>query len=235
MLPAARAAAIWPAKAAKPGASPAEMQAFFHAYLDGSVAEYQMAAFAMAVYFQGLDDDELATLVDLMLGSGATLDLGHLNGPRIDKHSTGGVGDKVSLVLAPLAAELGIYVPMMSGRGLGHTGGTLDKLEAIPGFRTDLTLERFQSVLSEVGCAMIGQTEEIAPGHWRVTISSDGLYPPGEVADLAAGLRRGELVELDVPHGHDSFLIEMEQINRHLADFITRHGLKPPLELAVGE
>ncbi|MGD8729696.1 MAG: thymidine phosphorylase, partial [Gemmatimonadota bacterium] len=136
------------------------LQGFLEAYLRGEVPDYQMAAFLMAAYLQGLDDDETEVFVRCMLDSGSTLDLADLPGPRVDKHSTGGVGDKVSLVLAPLAAAMGLFVPMISGRGLGHTGGTLDKLEAIPGFQTDLSLSRFERVLREVGCAMIGQTAE---------------------------------------------------------------------------
>jgi thymidine phosphorylase len=122
---------------------PEDLEAFLVGYLEGEVPDYQMAAFLMAVYLRGLDDCETDVLVRCMLESGSVLDLSHLPGPRVDKHSTGGVGDKVSLPLAPLAAELGLFVPMIAGRGLGHTGGTLDKLEAIPGFRTDLSIARF--------------------------------------------------------------------------------------------
>ena len=143
---------------------PEELGAFLEAYLEGTVGDDQMAAFLMAVYFNGLAGDELNALVEVMIHSGEVIERGEgWPGPRVDKHSTGGVGDKVSLVLAPLAAEMGMVVPMMSGRGLGHTGGTLDKLESIPGFRTRLPLDEFDRVLREVGCAMIGQTDEIAP------------------------------------------------------------------------
>src|SRR5688572_30249385 len=121
--------------------SPDEWRALAAAYAEGQVPDYQMAALLMAVYFQGMDRSETSALMEAMLHSGAVLDLSHLSVPRIDKHSTGGVGDKVSLVLAPLIASLGVAVPMMSGRGLGHTGGTLDKLESIPGFRTGLSLD----------------------------------------------------------------------------------------------
>src|SRR5258705_11853310 len=115
----------------------------------------------MAIYFRGLDRDEMNALMDAMLESGKRLDLGRLPMGRIDKHSTGGVGDKTSLILAPLISSLGIAVPMMSGRGLGHTGGTLDKLESIPGFRTSLTLDEAQKQIARIGCAMIGQTDEM--------------------------------------------------------------------------
>src|SRR5262245_30631394 len=140
-----------------------EIGLFFRAYLAGEVADYQMSAFLMAVYFSGLSSAELNTLLELMLHSGRVLDLSRFPEAKVDKHSTGGVGDKISLPLAPLAAELGVRVPMMSGRGLGHTGGTLDKLEAIPGFRVGLSLEEMRAALRKTGCAMIGQTAEIAP------------------------------------------------------------------------
>ena len=196
---------------------PSELSDFFESYLDGGVPEYQMSAFLMAVYFRGLDAGELDALVDLMLGSGAALRLDHLDGPRIDKHSTGGVGDKVSLVLAPLAAELGVYVPMMSGRGLGHTGGTLDKLEAIPGFRTDLTLDRFQDVLAELGCAMIGQTPEIAPLDRRLYALRNVTATVPSIPLIAASIMSKKLAEgltglvLDVKTGSGAFIPETER------------------------
>src|SRR6476661_7634432 len=140
-----------------------EFRALANAYATGHVPDYQMAAFLMACFLNGLDGDETFALTEAMLRSGETLDLSHLGRPRIDKHSTGGVGDKVSLVLAPLIASLGVVVPMMSGRGLAHTGGTLDKLESIPGFRTDLSLESAVRQLERLNCVLIGQTTEIAP------------------------------------------------------------------------
>jgi thymidine phosphorylase len=194
-----------------------EIDGFFRAYLSGEVADYQMSAFLMAVYFRGLAPDELAALLDVMIGSGATLDLSALPGPKVDKHSTGGIGDKVSLPLAPLAAELGVVVPMMAGRGLGHTGGTLDKLEAIPGFRTDLPLERTVAVLRDVGCVVTGQTAEIAPLDRRLydlrnvtgTVSSLPLIATSIMSKkLAEGI--GGLV-LDVKVGDGAFLPEEER------------------------
>src|SRR5688572_17061189 len=133
------------------------------AYARGEVPDYQMSALLMAIYFRGLDRGETNALTDSMIESGGRLDFQHLDVPRIDKHSTGGVGDKVSIILAPLIASLGVAVPMMSGRGLGHTGGTLDKLESIPGFETALTLDQARAQLAQVGCALIGQTGQIAP------------------------------------------------------------------------
>lgn len=194
-----------------------DLEAFFEAYLGEDVPDYQMSAFLMAVYFRGLDDAETDVLVRVMLGSGATLDLGHLPGPRVDKHSTGGVGDKVSLALAPLAAAVGLYVPMMSGRGLGHTGGTLDKLEAIPGFRTDLELERFTRIVEEVGCGMIGQTGEIAPLDRRLYALRDVTATVPAIPLIAASIMSKKLAEdldgllLDVKVGDGAFIAEEER------------------------
>ena len=141
-----------------------ELREFLAGYGAGEVPDYQMSAFLMAALFNGLSAAELGTLTRSIIDSGRRLDFRADGGPpAVDKHSTGGVGDKVSLVLAPLLAEYGLRVPMMSGRGLGHTGGTVDKLESIPGFRTDLDLDEFQSVLADVGCAMIRPTPAIAP------------------------------------------------------------------------
>ncbi|HMI43527.1 MAG TPA: thymidine phosphorylase, partial [Gemmatimonadaceae bacterium] len=140
---------------------PREIRDLVLAYAEGGVPDYQMAALLMAIYFRGLDRDEMNALMDAMLESGRRLDLSRLPMARIDKHSTGGVGDKTSLILAPLIASLGVAVPMMSGRGLGHTGGTLDKLESIPGFRTGLSLADAEKQIARIGCAMLSQTDEI--------------------------------------------------------------------------
>src|SRR6202048_4190077 len=142
---------------------PQELRELVLAYSAGQVPDYQMAALLMAVYFRGLDRAEMNALMDAMIESGKRLDLSRLSVPRIDKHSTGGVGDKVSLILAPLIASLGVAVPMMSGRGLGHTGGTLDKLESIPGFRTDLSLVEAKHLLETLTGALLGPTAQIAP------------------------------------------------------------------------
>jgi thymidine phosphorylase len=196
---------------------PALLSEFLEAYLRGEVPDYQMAAFLMAAYLKGLDDDETEVFVRCMLESGSTLDLSHLPGPRVDKHSTGGVGDKVSLALAPLAAALGVFVPMISGRGLGHTGGTLDKLEAIPGFQTDLSLARFKKVLEDVGCAMIGQTTEIAPLDRRLYALRDVTGTVSAVPLIAASIMSKKLAEgldgllLDVKVGSGAFIPEEER------------------------
>jgi len=140
-----------------------EMEWMIRAYIKGDIPDYQMSAMLMAVYFQGMDQEEMACLTQVMIDSGDTVDLSSIQPMKVDKHSTGGVGDKVSLILAPLVASAGVPVPMMAGRGLGHTGGTLDKLESIPGFRVRLSETDFISQLQEIGCAIIGQTDKIAP------------------------------------------------------------------------
>ncbi len=194
-----------------------EMEGFFTGFLRGDVPDYQVSAFLMATYFQGLSPGELEILVEMMIQSGAVLDLSHLPGPRVDKHSTGGVGDKVSLVLAPLAAELGMFVPMMSGRGLVHSGGTIDKLEAIPGVRTDLSLERFGELVEELGVAMIGQTREIAPLDRRLYELRSVTATVPSLPLVAASIMSKKLAEsltalvLDVKVGAGAFIPEQSR------------------------
>jgi len=142
---------------------PTEIEGLVAAYTRDEVPDYQVSAWLMAVVLRGMTRAETAALTDAMLHSGEVLDLSSIAARKVDKHSTGGVGDKTSLVLAPLAAVAGVAVPMISGRGLGHTGGTLDKLEAIPGFNVNLSVADFRRVLETCGCCMIGQTAEIAP------------------------------------------------------------------------
>lgn len=143
--------------------SQAEIAHLIRGYVDGSIPEYQVAAFLMAVFFNGMTPEETGFLTREMIASGETIDLGSVGGSFVDKHSTGGVGDKVSLILAPLAAACGVQVPMMSGRSLGHTGGTLDKLESIPGYRTDLSPQRFAEIIGSCGFAMTGQSRDVVP------------------------------------------------------------------------
>src|SRR6478735_8491405 len=143
--------------------SPQEIAAFIDAFLRGSVADYQMTAWLMAVYMRGLDDEETVALTQAMLHSGRVLKRPQAGAPRIDKHSTGGVGDKISLPLAAIAACSGLSVPMIAGRGLGHTGGTLDKLEAISGYQVSLSVRRFAQIVGRVGASIMGQTADIAP------------------------------------------------------------------------
>ncbi len=197
--------------------APAEWRLLMQQYAAGAVPDYQMAALAMAIFFVGLGREELGALTDAMLESGATLDLDHLRGGRVDKHSTGGVGDKVSLVLAPLVAACGVNVPMMSGRGLGHTGGTLDKLESIPGFRTDLTLAAATRQLETLGCALIGQTREIAPADRKLYALRDATSTVESIPLIAASIMSKKLAEgltglvLDVKRGSGAFLPELDR------------------------
>jgi pyrimidine-nucleoside phosphorylase len=196
---------------------PGEWRALLGAYVAGHVPDYQMAAFLMAVYLRGLDREETQALTDAMLRSGGALDLHSISAPRIDKHSTGGVGDKVSLVLAPLAASVGIVVPMMSGRGLGHTGGTLDKLDAIPGFRSDLSLAQARAQLDQIGCVLLGQTGEIAPVDRKLYALRDATATVESIPLIAASIMSKKLAEgltglvLDVKRGSGSFLQTLDR------------------------
>src|SRR5467141_2911346 len=192
--------------------SPEEWSALVAEYTAGRIPDYQIAALLMAVFMRGLDRQELAALTDAMLASGDRLLFDGWATPRIDKHSTGGVGDKVSLVLAPLVAACGVAVPMMSGRGLGHTGGTLDKLEAIPGFRTGLSLAEAKAQVMKLGCAMIGQTPEIAPADRRIYALRDVTGTVEAIPLISASIMSKKLAEglnalvLDVKHGSGAFL-----------------------------
>jgi pyrimidine-nucleoside phosphorylase len=194
-----------------------EWRALMNAYAASHIPDYQMAALAMAIFIRGLDRDETSALTDAMLRSGATLDLSSMQAPRIDKHSTGGVGDKVSLVLAPLVAACGVAVPMMSGRGLGHTGGTLDKLESIAGFRTDLTLAQAKAQVERLGCALIGQTGEIAPADRKLYALRDATATVESIPLISASIMSKKLAEgltglvLDVKRGSGAFLPELER------------------------
>jgi thymidine phosphorylase len=197
-----------------------EIADFVHGLADGTITEGQAAAFAMAVLFRGLDDRERTALTSEMARSGRILDWSGLARPVVDKHSTGGVGDKVSLILAPLAASCGLAVPMISGRGLGHTGGTLDKLAAIPGYDTAPSVERFQRVVREVGCAIIGQTDDMAPADRRLyairdvtaTVESIDLITASILSKkLAAGL---QALVMDVKVGSGAFMADRDSARR---------------------
>jgi pyrimidine-nucleoside phosphorylase len=196
---------------------PGEWRALTLAYASGHVPDYQMAAFLMAVFCRGIDRGETGALTEAMLNSGARLDLSHLKIPRIDKHSTGGVGDKVSLVLAPLIASLGVAVPMISGRSLGHTGGTLDKLEAIPGFQTSLPLDRAREQIEEIGCALIGQSGEIAPADRKMYALRDATATVESIPLIASSIMSKKLAEgltglvLDIKRGSGAFLPELSR------------------------
>jgi pyrimidine-nucleoside phosphorylase len=186
-------------------------------YAAGRVPDYQISALLMAVYFRGLDAAELAALTDAMIDSGDRLRFDGHPVPVADKHSTGGIGDKVSLLLAPMVASCGVAVPMMSGRGLGHTGGTLDKLESIPGFRTDLSLAEARAQIDRLGCAMLGQTPEIAPADKRLYALRDVTATVESIPLIAASIMSKKLAEglnglvLDVKTGSGAFLREIER------------------------
>jgi pyrimidine-nucleoside phosphorylase len=194
-----------------------EIEFFVRGYARGQIPDYQASALAMAVFFRGMTSVELSALTESMMHSGEVLDLSDLPGPRADKHSTGGVGDKTSLILGPLAAACGVFVPMISGRGLGHTGGTLDKLESIPGFRTQLGLAEFRSVLARCGLALIGPTPEIAPADRKLYALRDVTATVESLPLIAASIMSKKMAEgidalvLDVKSGDGAFLGTLEQ------------------------
>src|SRR5579864_9296138 len=192
--------------------APEEIEFLVEGYTSGDIPDYQMSAFLMAVYFSGMSDREVSRLTECMLRSGETVDLSAVPGVKVDKHSTGGVGDKTSLIVAPLAASAGVVVPMMSGRGLGHTGGTLDKLEAIPGFRTDLSPEEIQKQLTEVGLCFMGQTERLAPADGKFYALRDVTATVESIPLISASIMSKKLAEgldalvLDVKVGNGAFM-----------------------------
>jgi pyrimidine-nucleoside phosphorylase len=212
-----------------------EIFAFVQGATDGSWEAYQLSALLMAIVLRGMTPRETADLTEAMVLSGMKLDLSDLPGPTVDKHSTGGVGDKTSLILAPLAAACGVIVPMMSGRGLGHTGGTLDKLEAIPNFRTDLSLDEFRASLRAVGCALIGQSDEIAPADRTLYALRDVTGTVESIPLLTASILCKKIAEgisalvMDVKCGSGAFMPTREgarALARSLIDVSGRHGLR---------
>jgi len=206
-----------------------DIEALVAAYTAGDVPDYQMSAFLMAAFLNGLDDAEAAALTDAMLHSGRVLDLSDLPGRKVDKHSTGGVGDKVSLILAPIVAACGVPVPMISGRGLGHTGGTLDKLESIPGFRTDLSIEDYRAQLADIGLVLIGQTDEMAPADRKLYALRDVTATVESIPLIAASIMSKKLAEgidalvLDVKCGRGAFM-KTQPDARTLAETLTAIG-----------
>jgi pyrimidine-nucleoside phosphorylase len=207
----------------------AEIEGLVNAYTEGSIPDYQVSAWLMAVVLKGMTRPETAALTDAMLHSGDVLDLSSLPRRKVDKHSTGGVGDKTSLVLAPLAAVAGVAVPMISGRGLGHTGGTLDKLEAIPGFNVNLSVAEFRRVLKVCGCAMIGQTAEIAPADRKLYALRDVTGTVESPYLICASIMSKKLAEgidalvLDVKSGSGAFM-KNEKDAAFLAELMVETG-----------
>jgi pyrimidine-nucleoside phosphorylase/thymidine phosphorylase len=206
-----------------------EIDFLIRGYARGEVPDYQAAAFTMAVFFKGMTPAETVALTTSMMNTGEVLDLSELPGPRADKHSTGGVGDKTSLILAPLAAACGVYVPMISGRGLGHTGGTLDKLEAIPGFNVRLSLARFREVLRDCGLGLIGQTPEIAPADRKLYALRDVTATVESLPLISASIMSKKMAEgidalvLDVKCGDGAFLRSRDEA-RTLAQTMQKIG-----------
>ncbi len=192
--------------------SEAEINHLIDGYTSDQIPDYQMSAFLMAAFLQGLSEKESAGLTHSMLHSGIVLDLSELPGKKVDKHSTGGVGDKLSLILAPIVASCGVPVPMISGRGLGHTGGTLDKLESIPGFSVDVSLERYTEILSKRNMVMAGQTEEVAPADKRIYALRDVTATVESIPLIASSIMSKKLAEgidalvLDVKFGSGAFM-----------------------------
>jgi pyrimidine-nucleoside phosphorylase len=207
----------------------ADIRAFINGYTAGTIPDYQMSALAMAIFFKGMTDNEIAILTDAMMRSGDLVDFTGWPRPTADKHSTGGIGDKLSLMLAPLAASAGLAVPMISGRGLGITGGTLDKLESIPGYNTRLSIDEFKRVITDVGCSIIGQTEHLAPADKKLYALRDVTGTVPSIPLITASIMSKKLAEgaetlvFDVKCGRAAFMKSPEQA-RALAESLTRVG-----------
>ncbi|WP_165065225.1 thymidine phosphorylase [Paludisphaera rhizosphaerae] len=232
--------------------STAEINWMVEGIANGAVADYQWSALLMAIVLKGMNRSETAALTDAMMRSGDIVDLSAIPGPKIDKHSTGGVGDKTSLIIAPIAAAAGVMVPMVSGRGLGHTGGTLDKLESIPGFCVDVTLDRYREILAETGLVLIGQTKEIAPADKFLYALRDATSTVESIPLISASIMSKKLAEgidglvLDVKTGSGAFLPDLEdsmllaetmcdvghKMGKKIVALITR--MDQPLGRAVG-
>lgn len=229
-----------------------DIRRIIDAFMKGSFADYQMAALLMAIFFRGMTSEETVALTEAMLHSGSVLDLSSITAVKVDKHSTGGVGDKVSICLAPLVAACGVAVPMVSGRGLGHTGGTLDKLEAIPGFNVHLSAVEFARIVAEVGTCMIGQTREVAPADKRIYALRDVTGTVECIPLIVASILSKKLAEgidglvLDVKVGSGAFMKD-EARARALGEALVRVGtqagkrvvglltrMDAPLGLAIG-
>jgi pyrimidine-nucleoside phosphorylase len=207
----------------------ASLEWFVAGVTDGSLPDYQSSALLMAIVLKGMTADETAALTDAMVRSGVKVDYPGLPRVAVDKHSTGGVGDKTSIILAPLAAACGAYVPMMSGRGLGHTGGTLDKLESIPGFRTGLSLDELRRGVATIGCALIGQTSDVAPADRKLYALRDVTGTVESIPLITASIMSKKIAEgigglvLDVKYGHGAFM-KTEEDARRLAQSLVDTG-----------
>ena len=206
-----------------------DLELFIGGYVRGDIPDYQMSALAMAIYFQGMTPDEIACLTRVMMHSGDVVDTSGIRLPKVDKHSTGGIGDKISIPLAPLVASCGVAVPMISGRGLGITGGTLDKLESIPGYRTGLSVPEFLHVLGTCGCSMIGQTERIVPADRKLYALRDVTATVPSIPLIVSSIMSKKLAEgidglvLDVKCGRGAFM-KTRADARALAEGLTRVG-----------
>jgi len=200
--------------------SPEEIKHFVDGYTRGDIPDYQMSAFLMAVYFTGMSDREVSGLTESMMRSGEVLDFSEIHGVKVDKHSTGGVGDKTSLIAAPIAAAAGAIVPMISGRALGHTGGTLDKLDSIPGFRTDLSVAEFKDQVGRLGLAFIGQTPEIAPADGKLYALRDSTATVESIPLIASSIMSKKVavgldaLVLDVKVGSGAFMKKQVEARR---------------------
>jgi pyrimidine-nucleoside phosphorylase len=206
-----------------------EIEFFVRGVTDGTLPDYQASALLMAIFLRGMTPEETAQLTDAMVRSGTRVSYPGVRGTPVDKHSTGGVGDKTSIVLAPLAVACGAVVPMMSGRGLGHTGGTLDKLESIPGFRTSLSLDDLRASISAIGCALIGQTDDIAPADRRLYALRDVTATVESIPLISASIMSKKIAEgigglvLDVKTGAGAFMKTVED-SRRLAESLVAIG-----------
>jgi len=206
-----------------------EIQAFVQGATDGSWADYQLSALLMAIFLRGMTAEETACYTDAMMRSGVVADLSGVPGVKVDKHSTGGVGDKISILLAPMVVACGVPVPMISGRGLGHSGGTLDKLESIPGFRTDLSLAAYCAQVAKIGCALIGQTRDLAPADKKLYALRDVTATVESIPLICGSILSKKLAEgidalvLDVKFGAGAFM-KSEAEARRLAVELVRVG-----------
>lgn len=211
--------------------SPEEISFFIKGYVSGEIPDYQAAALCMAIYFQGMNDDETAALTFAVRDSGERLHFDNVDGLRVDKHSTGGVGDKTSLVVAPVVAALGVKVAKMSGRGLGHTGGTIDKLESINGFKVDLPIDEFERIVNEVGIAIVGQNAELAPADKKLYALRDVTATVDSMPLIASSIMGKKLaadddcIVLDVKTGSGSFMKTVED-SKKLAQIMVNIGKK---------